>query len=237
MLSINTHPKNFASLHELVRGYPSVWCSVGIHPCYTQEEGTDENTLADTLSTCAQHEKVVAFGESGLDYKEANGDKDKQKRLFLIHLQACVKHDLPIIIHVREAEDDLITFIDDFRKTHPQLRGVLHCFSGSEQLAKKALDWGFFISISGLITYNSCRFLLPIVSDHVPVDSLLLETDSPFLAPTPKRGARNEPAFLVHTAEKVASLKGISTEQLAQQTSANFFRLFNKAQANAVDSR
>ncbi|MBC6443868.1 MAG: TatD family hydrolase [Alphaproteobacteria bacterium GM202ARS2] len=234
MLSINTHPKSFASLHGLVQAYPNVWCSVGIHPCYTEEEGTDEDTLADTLRACAQHDKVIAFGESGLDYKEARGDKDKQKRLFRIHLQVACQCDLPIIIHVRDAEEDLITLIDDFRRHHPELRGVLHCFSGSAVLAKKAVEWGFFVSMSGLITYNSCRFLLPIVREHVPASHLLLETDSPFLAPTPKRGARNEPAFLVHTAEKVAELKNMSVEQLARQTSDNFFRLFRKARADAV---
>ena len=234
MLSINTHPKHFPSLHELVRSYDTVWCSVGVHPCYiNKEQDDDETTLMSVLSDYARYEKTVAIGETGLDYKEAQADADKQKRFFTLHLRVACACNLPVIIHLREAEDDFITFMESFRQNHPELRAVLHCFNGSAVLARKAVQWGFYLSLSGLVTYKSCQFLHSIIQEDIPLERLLLETDAPFLAPTPKRGARNEPAFLVYTAETVARLKNISLAQLARVSHANFFRLFARARLSS----
>ncbi|MBC6497777.1 MAG: TatD family hydrolase [Alphaproteobacteria bacterium GM7ARS4] len=229
MLSINTHIHSFPRLRAMAETYPQVWCSVGIHPCYVEEEGIDEESLFDTLCAHGRHEKVIAFGETGLDYKDTRENARKQKRLLTIHLEAACHCDIPVVIHMREAEEDTIRHIGSFYKNNKTLRGVIHCFSGSRHFAEQALSWGFFISVSGLITYPSCAFLLPIIKDVVPLSRLLLETDSPFLAPPPHRGKRNEPAFIIHTLAKTASCKNISQQELAQATTDNFFTLFTKA--------
>ena len=171
----------------------------------------------------AHKEKVVGLGETGLDYYYDNSPRESQNASFEAHIQLGLEHNLPLIIHTRDAEKDTI----DLLKPHKgKVRGVFHCFSGSPQLAKEALDLGFYISISGIVTFKKAEDLRQIVQDIVPIDRLLVETDAPFLAPVPYRGKRNEPAFVRETALCIADLKKVSLEDLTHQTTQNFFQLF-----------
>jgi len=168
---------------------------------------------------------VVGIGECGLDYYYNHSVADAQIKSFEMQIDAALAEDLPVIIHSREADDDTIRIL---KAAGPKLRGVMHCFSGTRRLAEAALEIGFYISLSGILTFNKSQDLRDIARD-VPLDKLLVETDSPYLAPVPLRGKRNEPAYTAHTAAKLAEIKGLPVEQMGEITSANFFTLFNRA--------
>jgi TatD DNase family protein len=198
---------------------------VGAHP----HEAADHATLiADRLVALAAHPRVVGIGETGLDFHYDLSPHDVQERVFRAHIAASQATGLPLIIHAREADSEIAAILAA-EKPPP---GVLHCFTGSRALAEAAVDLGFYISISGIVTFRNAEDLRAIVRD-VPLDRLLVETDAPYLAPVPYRGKRNEPAFVTATAAAVAALKGIEAEELAAVTTANFFRLFAKASAPA----
>ena len=180
---------------------------------------------ASEIIKLAQHPRVVGIGECGLDYYYEHSDRKAQQASFEMQLQAALELDLPVIIHSRDADEDTVRIL---KAAGPKLRGVMHCFSGTRYLCDEALSIGFSISCSGILTFKKSQELRDIVKD-VPLDKLLVETDSPYLAPMPLRGKRNEPAYTVHTAKVLAELKGISEEELAKITTANFFALFNKA--------
>jgi TatD DNase family protein len=223
MLTICTRLDQFDGVKAIAESDPRIWCSVGAHP----HEAADHATLmADRLVALAIHPRVVGIGETGLDFHYDLSPRDVQERVLRAHIAASQATGLPLIIHAREADSE-ITAILAAEKPPP---GVLHCFTGSRTLAEAALDLGFFISISGIVTFRNAEDLRAIVRD-VPLDRLLVETDAPYLAPVPYRGKRNEPAFVTATATAVAALKGIEAEELAAVTTANFFRLFGKASA------
>ncbi|MFZ0693684.1 MAG: TatD family hydrolase [Alphaproteobacteria bacterium] len=225
MLTISTKLSTFAGVREVADSYPDVFCTVGVHPHEAdKEEGAkDPRTLAELC----RHPKVVGLGESGLDYYYGHSSRDNQRAAFTAHMEAARDTGLPIVVHSRDADSDTVELLAA-QSAKGGLTGLIHCFTGTRLLAEGALDLGFYISFSGIITFKNAEELREIAA-RVPLERILVETDSPYLAPIPNRGKRNEPAFVVHTAAHLAKLKGISPEELAQATTNNFFRLFAKA--------
>jgi TatD DNase family protein len=221
MLTISTRLDEFDRVRAIAEAYDAIWCSVGAHP----HEAKDHTALVPhELVTRAAHPKVVGIGETGLDYHYDLSPRDVQERVFRVHIEASRETGLPLIIHAREADREVAQILDE-EQPPP---GVMHCFSSGRGLAERALAAGFYISISGIVTFRNAEELRAIVRD-LPLDRLLVETDAPYLAPVPYRGKRNEPAFVTATAAAVAALKGLQPEEVAGITSANFFRLFGKA--------
>jgi TatD DNase family protein len=221
MLTIGTRLDHFSQVRAIAEGDDAIWCSVGAHP---HEAADHAALLPDQLIALAAHPKVVGIGETGLDFHYDLSPRDIQEGVFRAHIAAAHATGLPLIIHAREADSEIAGILDKERPPP----GVLHCFSSGRTLAETALALGFYVSISGIVTFKNADELRAIVRD-LPLDRLLVETDSPYLAPVPYRGKRNEPAFVAATAAAVAALKGIEPERLAAATTANFFRLFAKA--------
>lgn len=221
MLTISTRIDQFPAVRAIAEAYPDIWCSVGAHP----HEAADHAALsASDLAVLAAHPRVVGIGETGLDFHYDHSPRDVQERVFRTHIAASRESGLPLIIHAREADAAVARML----REEGAPPGVLHCFSSGRALADAALDLGFYISISGIVTFKNAEELRAIVRD-VPLERLLVETDAPYLAPVPYRGRRNEPAYVAATATAVASLKGVEPTQLAAATTGNFFRLFGKA--------
>jgi len=226
MLTISTRLDQFGGVRTIAETYEGIWCSVGAHP----HEAADHATLiSEQLVALATHPKVVGIGETGLDFHYDLSPRDIQEQVFRAHIEASRASGLPLIIHAREADRDIERILDE-EQPPP---GVLHCFSSGRELAEAAVAMGFYISISGIVTFRNAEELRDIVRD-VPLDRLLVETDAPYLAPVPYRGKRNEPAFVAATAAAVATLKGLDPAQLASATRENFFRLFTKASPPAL---
>ena len=221
MLTIGTRLDEFPGVRAIAEAYDDVWCSVGVHP---HEAADYAMTGAGALVALAAHPRVVGIGETGLDFHYDHSPRDAQERVFRAHIEASQASGLPLIIHAREADDAVARILREERPPP----GVLHCFSSGRGLAETALELGFFISISGIVTFRNADDLRAIVRD-VPLERLLVETDAPYLAPVPYRGRRNEPAYVAATAAAVAALKGIDAAALAAATTENFFRLFRKA--------
>src|ERR1700733_13904414 len=221
MLTICTRLDQFDRVRAIAEADPRIWCSVGVHP-HEAEDHAD--LMADHLIALAEPPRVVGIGETGLDFHYDLSPRDTQEHVFRAHIAASKASGLPLIIHAREADEEIAAILAA-EKPPP---GVLHCFTGSRALAEAAIDLGFYISISGIVTFRNAEDLSAIVRD-LPLDRLLVETDAPYLAPIPYRGKRNEPAFVAATANVVAELKGIGSEALAAATTKNFFRLFEKA--------
>jgi TatD DNase family protein len=226
MLTIGTRLDQFDEVLGIAEAYDGIWCSVGAHP----HEAADHAALAtEELLALAKHPKVIGIGETGLDFHYNLSPREAQDRVFRAHIAASHTSGLPLIIHAREADCEIARIL---REEQPP-PGVLHCFSSGRALAETALELGFYISISGIVTFRNADELRAIVRD-LPLDRLLVETDAPYLAPVPYRGKRNEPAFVAATATAVAQLKSIEFDQLASTTRANFFRLFAKAAVSAL---
>ncbi len=220
MLTIGTKISEFADVLGIAEADPNIWCSVGIHP---HEAAVEADRVAQ-LAGLTRHPKVVAIGETGLDFHYEHSPRAQQQAMFRAHCIASRETNCPLVVHSRAADAETAAVL---REEKPPA-GVIHCFSTGRALAEAALDLGFYISLSGIVTFKNAGELRAIAAD-LPLDRLLIETDAPYLAPVPLRGKRNEPAFLVHTAAAVAELKGVSVAELARATSENFFRLFNKA--------
>jgi len=231
MLTICTRVTEFPKIHAVAAAYDNIWCSVGIHP---HNADSEPETTAETLMDLADDPKVVAFGETGLDFFYDHSDRGRQEASFRAHISAARETGLPIIVHTRDADADMTRILRDehAKGAYP---GVIHCFSSGPELAAAALDLGLYISISGIVTFKKAGELRETVKT-VPVERLLVETDSPYLAPVPKRGKRNEPAFTAYTAETVAELKGLDVAELGRITSENFFTLFNKTERSMIES-
>jgi TatD DNase family protein len=222
-LSIGTKLESFARVREIAGRFDNVWCSVGIHPHEAEKEPIDSGA---PLIALTHDPKVAGIGETGLDYFYQHSPREAQIRNFRAHIEAARQTGLPLIVHTRDAEDDTIAILRE-EMAAGAFTGELHCFTGSKRLAEVALELGFFISASGIVTFKKSDELRAVFKD-IPLDRLLVETDSPYLAPLPYRGKRNEPAFVAHTAAALAALKGVPLEELAQATTHNFFRLFAK---------
>ncbi|MGC6531078.1 MAG: TatD family hydrolase [Candidatus Puniceispirillaceae bacterium] len=217
-LSTADQPKALADAYE------NVWCSVGIHPHEAENEPLSCDV--DAIREAADHPKVVAIGEAGLDYFYDNAPRQRQADSLRAQITVARELDVPIIIHARDADDDMAAILEDeYQKG--AYRGVLHCFSSGAELARRALAIGFYVSFSGIVTFKSASEIQE-VAKSVPLDRILVETDAPFLAPVPMRGKKNEPAFARHTAEFLAELRGVTVERLAEQTTDNALRLFSK---------
>jgi TatD DNase family protein len=223
MLSIGTRLDRFGEVLAIAERYENVYCTVGVHP---HEAGRDPAAEVGRLVDLARHPKVVGFGETGLDYYYDHSPRDRQRGSFHIHIEAARQAALPVVVHTRDADDDTIRILTDEMAEGP-FTGLIHCFSSSRQLAENAVDLGLYISLSGVLTFNKADELRRIVGD-LPMDRLLVETDAPYLAPVPKRGKVNEPAFVAHTAAMLARVKALPVAQVADQTTANFLRLFTK---------
>lgn len=221
MVSICCKLDEFPDIAKIAETYDDIFCTVGVHP-HSAEEYV--KTTAAELVELAKHPKCVGIGETGLDYFYENSPKAEQNKQFLEHIEASRQTGLPCIIHTRSADVETIEIL----RTQPQFPGLLHCFSTDHSVAEAALDAGLYISISGIVTFKKAEALRESVR-KIPLERLLVETDSPYLAPIPHRGKRNEPANTKLTAECVAELKGISYEELAEITTENFHRLFTKA--------
>ena len=223
-VTIGTRLSQFAGVAAAAARFPDVYCTVGSHPHEAEQE-----SLANSapLLELAQAQKVVGIGESGLDYYYEHSPRAQQQANFRAHIDAARKLGLPLIVHTRDAEDDTIEILNE-EMDEGAFTGLIHCFTGTQRLADAALDLGFYISASGIMTFKKSDALRDVLKS-VPLDRLLVETDAPYLAPTPHRGKRNEPAFVVHTAAMLAELKGVSSDELARATTDNFFRLFTRA--------
>ena len=224
MVTICTRVTRFDEIRAIAESDENIWCSVGIHPHQAEEEPV---ISVDDLVSRATHPKVIGIGETGLDYYYDNSPRELQETSFRTHIAASRETGLPLIVHTRDADDDMADILED-EMGKGAFPGVLHCFSSGRQLAERALDIGFYISLSGIVTFKNAQDLRNIAKD-VPVDRILVETDSPFLAPIPNRGKRNEPSFVVDTAAKVAELQDVDKDALSIASTENFFRLFNKA--------
>jgi TatD DNase family protein len=225
LLTIGTRIDEFSGVRAIAEADPDIWCSVGVHPHETKDHA---ELVPETLAALAAHPKVVGIGETGLDFHYDLSPRAVQERVFRAHIAAARATGLPLVVHARTADDDIVRILEDERPPP----GVLHSFSSGPGLAEAALQLGFCISISGIVTFKNAEALRAIVRE-LPLDRLLVETDSPYLAPVPHRGRRNEPAFVAATAAAVASLKGVEPAVLAAATTANFFRLFKKAKVPA----
>lgn len=213
-----------------VTPHENVWCTIGTHPHEASREDDKKLSVSDIVSRINDNDKIVGVGESGLDYFYEFASKDDQHVSFRKHIQVCLETDLPLVIHARDADEDIIRLIRE-ETDGKGMRGVMHCFSSSPRMAIEALELGFHISLSGMITFKKMEELRSIAKE-VPLDRLLVETDAPYLAPEPYRGRTNQPAYVVHTGEKLASVHGVTATEMARITKENFFRLFDRCKAN-----
>jgi TatD DNase family protein len=222
LLTICTKLDEFPIVRGIAETDPDIWCSVGVHP---HEAAVEPLATKAGLIAATKHPKVVGIGETGLDFYYEHSPRERQAEIFRTHIAAAREAGVPLIVHTRNADPETIAILEEERPP----AGVIHCFSTGRALAERAVELGFYISLSGIVTFKTAQELRDIARD-VPLDRLLVETDAPYLAPVPLRGKRNEPSFITHTAALVAQLKGVTQDELARATSANFFRLFAKAQ-------
>jgi TatD DNase family protein len=225
-LNISTRQREWADVIAVAEANADVWATVGVHP---HEADAHPDLGATALIDAASHPDVIAIGECGLDYYYDKSDRAAQRDRFEAHIDAARETGLPLVVHTRDAEEDTAEILER-AVNKGGVRGVLHCFTGSWELAKKGLDLGFYVSLSGIVTFKNAQDLQH-TARKLPADRMLVETDSPFLAPVPHRGRTCEPAFVADTACFVAALRGVEVETLAQETTDNFFKLFNKASA------
>ncbi len=218
-LCISVNLQDFPQVLALAEQYDNFYATVGIHPDY---EDIPEFSIED-LVQLAQHPKVVGIGETGLDYFRLTGDLEWQRDRFRKHIRAAKQVNKPLIIHTRAAAQDTIAILQE--EQAEQVGGVMHCFTESYEMAQQAMALGFYISISGIVTFKNAEALREVVK-QVPLERLLIETDSPYLAPVPFRGKTNQPAYVTYVAQEIANIKGISLQEVAQTTTSNFFRLF-----------
>jgi TatD DNase family protein len=223
MVTICTRVEHFADILAIAERFENVYCSVGLHP---HNAALEPELSTERLVELADHEKVVGIGESGLDFHYDKSPRDVQAELFRRHIAAARQTGLPLIVHSRAADDEMIAILrEEYEKG--AFPGVMHCFSSGPELARAALDLGFYISFSGIVTFKNAEEVRAVAA-ATPLDRLLVETDAPYLAPVPHRGKDNEPAFVAHTANKLAELRGLSSAEMSRQTSDNFSRLFAK---------
>lgn len=226
VVTIGISKPTFSHTIEITESDPDIFCCIGVHPHDAEKEG--QEITAQELVSLSQHPKVIGLGETGLDYYYDHAPREAQQRSFREHIRACIQTGLPLVIHTREAEEDTIRILQEERKGHEaELCGVFHCFSSKRELAEYALEIGFYISLSGMLTFKKSQEIRDIAQD-VPLDSLLLETDSPFLAPIPFRGKRCEPSYVIHTAKCLADIKNVSVKEVEDYTTRNFLNLFKK---------
>jgi len=220
--------EEYDTLVDIAAHNKNVWCTVGTHPHDAGVPEELEISQEELVSKALAHPKIVGIGESGLDYFYKHSSAEDQQASFRKHIRACIETGLPLVIHARDADGDIIRILKEEGAGDKNLKGVMHCFSSGRKMGEEALDLGFYISFSGIVTFKNAAEIQDFAKD-VPLDRILIETDAPFLAPEPYRKNINEPALVIHTAEKLSVLKSISKEKLAKHSKENFFNLFNKA--------
>ena len=219
-LCVSVELDSFPEVLALAEAHDNLYASVGVHPDYELDEEPGQAELV----RLAQHPKVIAIGETGLDYYRLTGDLEWQRNRFRTHIRAARESGKPLIIHTRSAAEDTLRIMTE--ENAGEIGGVMHCFTESLDVARAAIDLGFHISFSGILTFKNASSIKE-VAQNIPLDKMLIETDSPYLAPTPHRGKTNQPAFVKHVAEEVARLRGITVDEVGGATSRNFNRLFN----------
>ena len=224
MLCVSVSLEAYPEVLAMAEQNQNVFASVGVHP--NEQSGLDPSP--EQLIRLAQHERVVAIGETGLDYFRCEGDMQWQQQRFRNHIQAAKQVNKPLIVHTRDAASDTMDILE--QEGAAQCGGVMHCFVESWEIAQRALDLGFYISFSGIVTFKNAEDLREVAA-KMPRDRILIETDSPYLAPVPYRGKTNEPAYVYHVAECLAGIRGCSLDEIGNQTTENFFRLFSQAAA------
>jgi TatD DNase family protein len=229
IVTISTRVRRHGEVIAIAERFPNVFCSVGTHPHNAHEE---LDVTADDLLSRASHAKVVAIGEAGLDYHYDFSPRDAQERGFRTHIAAARVSKLPLVIHSREADDDTAGILEEETRAGA-FPAVLHCYTGGPDLAARAIKIGLYVSFTGILTFKKSDELRAIAAS-LPADRILVETDAPYLAPGKFRGKRNEPAYVVETAKVLAEVRGVSFEEIAAQTTENFFRLFAKVPRNAA---
>jgi TatD DNase family protein len=222
-LCIGVTLEKFPQVLAIAETNPHIWATVGIHP---DNEGVEEADV-NRLLALADHPKVIGIGETGLDYFRLTGDLEWQRERFRTHIRAAIACDKPLVIHTRNAAEDTLRIMRE--EGADKCGGVMHCFTESQEVADQAMELGFYISLSGIVTFKNAQALKE-VARNIPLDRMLVETDSPYLAPVPFRGKTNQPAYVRHVAEHIADLRGISLGEVAEATTRNFFRLFKQAQ-------
>jgi TatD DNase family protein len=226
MLTISTKRSDFAAVKALAEAHPEIYCSIGIHP----HDAEDHEDISEAeLLEAANHPRVIGIGETGLDYYYEHSPREAQQELFRRHIRVGRALDLPVIVHSRDADDDTVRILQE-EQQNGAFRFLIHCFSSSKYLSDKSVELGGYISASGIITFKKSQALRDSFST-IPLDRLLVETDSPYLAPEPYRGKPCEPAYTVYTARKLAEVKAVSYDALAEATTRNFYQLFSKARA------
>ena len=221
-LCVSVNLETFPAVLAIAESFPNIFASAGVHP----DDQSGEEPDVDRLVHLAAHPKVVAIGETGLDYYRVEGDTEWQRERFRTHIRAARRTGKPLIIHTREAAADTLRIMRE--ESAAEVGGVMHCFTETVEVARQAMKMNFMISFSGILTFKNATALKD-VAREVPLESMLIETDSPYLAPIPFRGKTNQPAYVRFVAEEIARLKGISTEAVAEATTANFFKLFKGA--------
>lgn len=227
MVTINSRiVTEFPEILTIAQNNRNVWCTIGTHPHEASRDDEKNITLDELIKRAQSDENIVGIGESGLDYFYHHSTPEDQQESFRKHIRACVATDLPLVVHARDADDDIIKILRE--EGAGKLRGVMHCFSSGPKLAEAAIDIGFYISFSGILTFKKAEELRAIAKS-VPHDRLLVETDAPYLAPEPHRGKLNQPALVARTGQVLAETIGLTIEETASITARNFFTLFNRA--------
>ena len=222
ILTISTSNDSYKNVKKIVELDPIIFGSIGIHPHETESDNMNINFITDEFNT---NKKIIGVGETGLDYYYENSNKNKQIESFKTHIEASIKCNCPIIVHSRSAEDDTLKILNEYSKYNPKI--LMHCFTGSKNFAEKLLKLNSFFSASGIITFNNSKDL-QITFQSIPNENILIETDSPFLAPTPMRGKKNEPSYVDYTLEHLAKIKKIDKNKMDLITTNNFHKLFFK---------
>ncbi len=227
-LTISVNLEDFENVHKVSQNYNNIWCTTGIHPNNVNSKinASQLEEIQSKILINLKKKKVVGLGETGLDFFRGKKNRTNQMESFMLHLFLSGNQKYPTIVHTRDADDDTINCLDESVKKYSS-SGLIHCFTSTKEFAKKALDNGFYISFSGIITFKNAVDLVDVVK-YVPLDKILVETDSPYLAPVPFRGKRNEPSYVNYTLEKVAEIKKIKKDKLIKITTKNFFTLFSK---------
>ena len=231
IVTISTRVKRHAQVLAIAEKVPEVFCSVGTHPHYAHEE---PDVDAQKLAGLAKHPKIVAIGEAGLDYFRNNSPREAQAASFREHIAAARETGLPLVIHSRDCDVDMMQILRE-ESGKGALPAVLHCFTGGRDLAFAAIDLGHYVSFTGILTFKNSDALREIAA-ALPADRIMVETDAPYLAPLPYRGKRNEPAYVVETAKVLADARGVSADEIARQTTENFFQLFSKVPRVLADA-
>ncbi len=231
MQTICTKMSEFEEVYRIAEAHDQIYCSVGVHP---HEAGKSPIVTVEELVACAARPKVIGLGETGLDYYYEHSPREAQQQSFRHHIEAARRTGLPVIIHTRDAEEDTLQILAE-ELQRGQFTGLIHCFTSSKQFADKCIEFGFYISLSGILTFKKAVNLQEAARD-LPLARLLVETDAPYLAPIPYRGKRNEPSYTIYTNKFLSEIKGIDENTCAEQTTKNFFSLFTKAINKNTDS-